>query len=80
MSAFEKAAEDVKQLKNISDENKLKLYGLYKQATNGNNTKAKPYFWNAIELAKWNSWNSFKDMSKESAENKYVELVLELFD
>jgi len=80
MSAFEKAAEDVKILENISDENKLKLYGLFKQAKKGNNTKAKPYFWNAVELAKWNSWNNFKDLSKDEAEEKYVALVLKLFD
>ena len=80
MSAFEKAVNDVKLLENISNENKLKLYGLYKQAKFGDNTKTKPYFWNKIEIAKWNAWNKYKNVEQKQAEELYVELVLKLFD
>ena len=42
----------------LSNEQKLKFYGLYKQATEGNITSAQPYFFNVVERAKWDAWYS----------------------
>lgn len=57
---FEEAAEKVKQLKQRpTDEEMLELYGLYKQATMGDNTASKPW----IDLkgrAKWDAWEKRK--------------------
>lgn len=39
---FNKAAEEVKQLPSATDDEKLALYGLFKQGTVGDNTSARP--------------------------------------
>ena len=63
---FDKAAKDVLKLKECSDENKLKLYGLYKQANVGDCNTAKPGLF------------AVKGKDKEVAKAEYVELVLSL--
>lgn len=58
---FNTAAEDVKKLtKRPSNEEMLEIYGLYKQATAGDNTTSQPW---AIQLeasAKWNAWKALE--------------------
>ena len=44
MEQFKKASEDIKVLEYLSDEEKLELYGLYKQALFGDNEIEKPWF------------------------------------
>jgi len=76
--SFEKAAEDIKakgkDLK-LSDENMLKLYGLYKQATVGNNNTEKPSFYQIEAKAKWNAWEGNKGKSQEQAKVEYIAVV-----
>jgi diazepam-binding inhibitor (GABA receptor modulating acyl-CoA-binding protein) len=62
-----------------SDDDLLELYGLYKQSTVGDINIACPSFFIPIELAKWNSWNFFKGISKQSAKERYIVLVETLF-
>jgi diazepam-binding inhibitor (GABA receptor modulator, acyl-CoA-binding protein) len=52
----------------------LKLYGLYKQSTVGDNADAKPGFSDMIGRAKWDAWNGFKGTSKDQAMQQYVDL------
>lgn len=40
----------------LSNDQKLKFYGLYKQVSEGNITTAQPYFFNVVERAKWDAW------------------------
>ena len=54
------------------------LYGLYKQATCGNNTSEKPSFLYYKALAKWNAWESVKNKSIYEAEVGYILLVSDL--
>ena len=76
---FNNAAENVKSLSFVSDDNKLKLYGLYKQATVGDVNTARPSgMFNIKEKAKYDAWNENKGMSKEAAMNDYVSLVSNL--
>ena len=73
---FLKASERVKNLKkNPNDEELLELYGLYKQATIGNNNIVKPPFIKMKECKKWEAWNSKKDLSIYDSEVKYIKLV-----
>lgn len=45
IGAFEDAAERARQLKGLSNDDKLKLYGLFKQATVGDcNTSETPFY------------------------------------
>ncbi|KAL2915650.1 acyl-CoA-binding protein (ACBP)/diazepam binding inhibitor (DBI)/endozepine (EP) [Polyrhizophydium stewartii] len=76
---FDKAAADVKNLtyKPTNDE-LLELYGLFKQATVGNNTTAAPGMFDLQGKAKWSAWKKFENLSKEEAQTKYIELVKQL--
>lgn len=56
----------------------LKLYGLYKQATEGDNEGERPGGFDFKAAAKYNSWLNFKGKTKEEATQLYLELVNEL--
>lgn len=56
----------------------LNLYGLYKQATEGDNTGDRPGGFDFKAAAKYNSWLNFKGKSKEEATELYVSFVEEL--
>ncbi|KAL3232511.1 Acyl-CoA-binding protein [Nakaseomyces bracarensis] len=76
---FEEKAKAVNELpKQPSQDEMLELYGLYKQATVGDNTKEKPGIFNMKDRYKWDAWEKLKGMSQEEAEKKYIELVDQL--
>lgn len=56
----------------------LKIYGLYKQATAGDNTDKKPGFGDLVGLAKWEAWTSFKGVTTETAMQQYIDLIAAL--
>ncbi|ORX49925.1 diazepam binding inhibitor [Hesseltinella vesiculosa] len=73
---FETAAKDVKTLKNTpGNDELLKLYSLFKQATVGDNDTAAPGMFDIKGKAKWNTWNAVKGTSQEDAEAQYIALV-----
>lgn len=56
-AAFNKAAEDIKNLKaRPTDEELLEIYALFKQATVGDNDQAKPGMFQLKEKAKYEFW------------------------
>lgn len=61
-----------------SNEELLKVYGLYKQATIGDNETERPGGFDFRAAAKYNAWFNFKGTSKEDAEAQYVDFVNEL--
>ncbi|VDD86982.1 unnamed protein product [Enterobius vermicularis] len=63
-----------------SNDEKLKFYSLYKQATVGNVNKPKPSFYELTECSKWNAWNALCDMPKDEAKQKYVEELEKMLD
>lgn len=63
-----------------SNEELLKLYGLYKQATEGDNQEERPGGFDFVAAAKYNSWLSFKGKSKTDATEDYVDLVNSIAD
>ncbi|XP_053915602.1 enoyl-CoA delta isomerase 2 isoform X2 [Cuculus canorus] len=76
---FEKAQEKLKLLKNDpGNETKLKLYALFKQATEGPCNSPKPSMLDFVKKAKWDAWNSLGDLSQDNARQKYTELVSSL--
>ncbi|XP_060683839.1 acyl-CoA-binding protein [Hemiscyllium ocellatum] len=76
---FEKAAEEVKQLKSQpSDEEMLAVYSLYKQATVGDVNTDRPGMLDLKGKAKWDAWNARKGTSKEEAMAMYISKVQEL--
>ena len=58
----------------VSDENKLKVYGLFKQAEKGDCGEGSLSF-SPINIAKRKAWCSNKGMSKETAEELYVQTI-----
>ena len=53
----------------------LKIYGLYKQATAGDNAEKKPGFGDMVGRAKWDAWNGLKGTDSEEAKRQYIELI-----
>lgn len=61
-----------------NNEELLRLYGLYKQATEGDNEGERPGGFDFKAAAKYNAWLILKGKSKIDATNDYLELVDEL--
>ena len=53
----------------------LKIYALYKQATEGDNEAKKPSFTDMVARAKWDAWEVLKDTTQDEAKEKYIELI-----
>jgi len=76
---FKTYAEKVKGLKTQpSNSDLLKLYGLYKQATVGDNNTDRPGLLDPKGRGKWDSWNERKGMSIGEAMKQYVDFVKKL--
>ncbi|XP_008775605.1 acyl-CoA-binding protein [Phoenix dactylifera] len=76
---FEEYAEKAKTLpENITNENKLILYGLYKQATVGPVNTSRPGIFNMKDRAKWDAWKAVEGKSKEEAMSDYITKVKQL--
>lgn len=54
---------------------KLRVYALYKQATDGDVGESKPGFLDPTGRAKWDARNQIKGMTKEAAMEEYVKAV-----
>ncbi len=76
---FEQAVADSKQLAERPDNmTLLKLYALYKQATDGDVDGKRPGFTDMVGRAKWDAWNELKGTSADDAMQRYVDLVEDL--
>jgi diazepam-binding inhibitor (GABA receptor modulating acyl-CoA-binding protein) len=73
---FEAAVANSKKLSERPDNaTLLKIYGLYKQATTGDNTEKKPGFADMVGRAKWDAWNACKGTSADEAMQQYIDLI-----
>lgn len=76
---FDKASADVKNLKETpNDDQLLKLYALYKQATVGDCNTERPGLLDLKGKAKWDAWNDKKSLDSEKAKEEYVSYAEEL--
>lgn len=76
---FAQAAKDVMTLSEEPDNNvKLKLYALYKQATEGDVSGPRPGFFDFVGNAKYEAWEKVRGTSREDAQKQYVALVARL--
>lgn len=79
MSKVEEAAERLKTLtERPSNEEFLSLYGLFKQATVGDNKTSKPGMFDMKGQFKWKAWKDKSGMAQDDAAEAYVALVDEL--
>ncbi|XP_005089741.1 acyl-CoA-binding protein [Aplysia californica] len=76
---FKTAADEVTKLTSEpSNEEKLAIYGLFKQGTVGDCNTERPGMFDMKGKAKWDAWNALKGKSKEDAQNEYCSKVEEL--
>jgi diazepam-binding inhibitor (GABA receptor modulator, acyl-CoA-binding protein) len=78
LGLFDEACKAVESL-TLSNGDKLMLYGLYKQATQGDaETTDKPSILNVIGTAKHQAWMQFRSTTQEAAMMHYIQAVGEL--
>lgn len=76
---FRQAIEDAKHLPLRPDNDTLlKLYALYKQATDGDANGPKPGFFDFVDTAKYEAWSRLRGMPGDEARRKYIALVQQL--
>lgn len=73
--SFEDAQAAVTLLADPGNDVKLKLYALYKQATDGDVQGKRPGMTNFVGRAKWDAWEKLQGMSSQDAEQAYIEQV-----
>jgi len=72
---FDAAKVAVQELGDQDNTTKLRLYGLFKQATAGNATGSRPGRFDPVGRAKFDAWTSLAGMSTEDAMNAYADEV-----
>jgi acyl-CoA-binding protein len=77
--AFLTASQTAKTLTNISNEDKLRLYGLFKRVTVPStdmlDPNTKPSLLDFVERAKWDAWDQATALTPQQAEEAYIALV-----
>ena len=75
-AAFEAAVKNSTSISERPDNaTLLKLYALYKQATEGDHEAKKPSFTDMVGRAKWDAWEKLKDTSADDAKQQYIDLI-----
>eukprot|EP00924_Labyrinthula_sp_SR-Ha-C_P013276 maker-scaffold_45-snap-gene-1.107-mRNA-1 protein AED:0.04 eAED:0.19 QI:40/0/0.5/1/0/0/2/0/125 len=72
---FDEAVNTVKTgpaKEGVTNDQKLKVYALFKQVNFGDNTDAQPWAVQLEKRAKWDAWNAEKGKSKSQAMAEYV--------
>uniref|UniRef100_A0A6B2LUV9 ACB domain-containing protein n=1 Tax=Arcella intermedia TaxID=1963864 RepID=A0A6B2LUV9_9EUKA len=63
---------------NLSNDLKLKFYGLFKQATHGPCKEKAPSRLQVVAKMKWDAYNKLGKMSQEEARQKYINSLQEV--
>ena len=75
-SQFEQAIADSKKLpERPGYKTLLRIYVLYKQATEGDITAKRPGLTDLVGRAKWDAWKAVEDKSSNEAMQAYVDLI-----
>lgn len=73
---FEQAVADSKKLPEKPDNmTLLKIYSLFKQATEGDVQGKRPGFTDMVGRAKWDAWALVKGKSGDEAMQEYIDLI-----
>ena len=71
--SFEKAVDDINRLAcRPNDDELLELYGLYKQAMEGDSNQEEPWRVQIKQHKKWESWNTLWGVHPSAAASSYV--------
>ena len=79
-AAFDRAAKTVASTnRKLTNDQKLRVYALFKQSTVGANDARKPRLLEGMaKHAKWSAWNELGDLARDDAKAAYVDLVTQL--
>lgn len=78
-AAFETAVAESKKLPEKPDNaTLLKIYALYKQATEGDVDGKRPGMTDMVGRFKWDAWNELKGKSSDEAMQEYIDLIEDL--
>ncbi|XP_037549956.1 enoyl-CoA delta isomerase 2, mitochondrial [Nematolebias whitei] len=78
---FEQAKNKLSSLKkDPGNEVKLKIYALFKQATQGPCSTPKPGMLDFVNKAKWDAWKSLGSTSQDEARQQYCDLIGSLLE
>ncbi|HPO21137.1 MAG TPA: acyl-CoA-binding protein [Rubrivivax sp.] len=72
---FDQAVKDSKSLEKPDNPTLLKIYALYKQASEGDVQGKRPGFTDFIARAKFDAWTAQQGKSKDDAMREYVALI-----
>lgn len=73
---FERAAKDAQNMKKRpADDDMLRLYALYKQASSGDVSGDRPGAFDFVGRAKYDAWARLKGTAPDKAQKSYVDLV-----
>jgi len=79
--AFDQAVSKSRTLDNKpSNDILLKMYGLFKQATEGDVQGERPGGFDFKAIAKYEAWANTAGKSSDAAMQEYIELIQSLFD
>lgn len=79
INTFEEAVKESKNLKEKpANDVLLKLYALYKQATEGDVKGERPGGFDFKGAAKYDAWEKIKGKSRDEAKEEYIRLVRDL--
>ena len=73
---FQQVADEVKAwkpYKPTSNEQKLQLYALYKQATEGDAKGDRPGLFAGADRAKWDAWKALEGKDATEMKSEYIE-------
>ena len=75
-SQFEQAVAESKNLPERPDNmTMLRIYALYKQATEGDAQGERPGFTDMVGRMKWDGWKALEGTSSNEAMQSYVDLI-----
>ncbi len=73
---FEKAVAESKELPEKPDnQTLLKIYGLYKQSTEGDNGGKRPGFTDMVGRMKFDAWAGLKGKTADEAMQEYIDVI-----
>ena len=73
---FEKAVAESKSLPARPDnQTLLKIYALFKQASEGDNTSKRPGFTDIVGRAKYDAWKGLEGTTNDQAMQNYIDLI-----
>ncbi len=76
---FDEAVANSKTLSQRPDNpTLLKIYSLFKQASEGDNEEPKPGFADIVARAKWDAWKRLEGTTADEAMQHYIDLIAEL--